>query len=218
MYGRPVINWGCSDAPGYESQFQTASDVWNAAHHVGVAANKLSAFEQMNAFGVKCVPFATHKDTAIAWLSDHEVVVRHKLRGHSGDGIEIIEQGSSYIPNAPLYTKYCPKKYEYRVHVMFGAVIDVTRKIRDPEREPISWKVRSHANGFIFARSNLKHKEHIEPLAIKAINALHLDFGAVDIIIDENTKQALVLEVNTAPGLEGQTLQSYINGFKSKLA
>ena len=42
-----------------------------------------------------------------------------------------------------------------------------------------------------------------------AIKALGLDFGAVDIIYNEAEDQHYVLEVNTAPGLEGTTLQKY---------
>lgn len=215
--GNVIINWGHSDTGLCGAQFQN-STVWNHPHHIKVAANKLDAFEQLNAFGVPTVPYCTLKEAALYWLQDNDVVVRHKLRGHSGDGIEIVKAGSETLPTAPLYTRYCPKTFEYRVHVMFGSVIDITRKIRDPEKEPISWQIRSHQNGFIFARANLKHNEKIEPVAIEAIEALSLDFGAVDIIIDGNSREALVLEVNTAPGLEGITLQSYIDGFKSKLS
>lgn len=216
--GKVIINWGNSDTGMCGTQFNSAHLIWNQPLYVKMAANKLSSFEQLNAFGVPVVPFTTSKDAAKSWLSECDVVVRHKLRGHSGDGIEIIKAGANELPDAPLYTRYCPKKYEYRVHVMFGVVIDVTRKIRDPDREPISWQVRSHQNGFIFARANLKHREQIEPIAIEAIQVLCLDFGAVDIIIDETTHQPLVLEVNTAPGLEGQTLQSYVDGFRNKIS
>lgn len=218
--GKVIINWGNSDTGMCGAQFQNASEVWNHPSYVKVAANKLLAFDQMNSFGVPVVPFTTDHSAAVAWLqSGNDVVVRHKLRGHSGDGIEIIKSDAVHIiPTAPLYTKYCPKKYEYRVHVMFGVVVDVTRKIRDPEREPLNWQIRSHQNGFIFARANLKHREQIEPVAIEAIQALGLHFGAVDIIIDENTHQPFVLEVNTAPGLEGQTLETYVNAFRNKLS
>lgn len=214
--GHLIINWGCSDYSEYHSQFQGAT-IWNHPEHVRVAANKLLTFEQLNAFGVPVVCYTPNKAIALAWLTEHDVVVRHKLRGHSGDGIEIIKKGESELPSAPLYTQYRPKKYEYRVHVMFGKVIDVTRKIRDPDREPVSWQIRSHQNGFIFARANLKHKEQVEPVAIEALQALGLEFGAVDIIIDEKSHEPLVLEVNTAAGLEGQTLQSYVDGFRAKL-
>lgn len=215
--GRLIINWGCTDTVGYTAQFVGAT-VWNSSAAVKEAANKLSAFDRLYSYEVPTVPYNISKAIAETWLIDSDVVVRHKLRGHSGDGIEIVKQGSGELPNAPLYTKYCPKKYEYRVHVMFNQVIDVIRKIRDPDREPLSWQIRSHDNGFIFARANLKHREQIEPIAIQAVQTLGLDFGAVDIIIDEKSHEPLVLEINTAPGLEGQTLQAYIGGFRAKIS
>jgi len=47
-----------------------------------------------------------------------------------------------------------------------------------------------------------------------AIAALGLDFGAVDIIWNNHYQLATVLEVNTAPGLEGQTITDYANYFR----
>jgi D-alanine-D-alanine ligase-like ATP-grasp enzyme len=41
-----------------------------------------------------------------------------------------------------------------------------------------------------------------------------LDFGAVDVIWNEKQQRAYVLEVNTAPGLEGQTVDDYARGIK----
>lgn len=212
---RTIINWGCTELWSINQY----SKIWNKSNAVALAANKLLTFQALTSAGLaeNIVPYTSDCEIAMDWLANSDVVVRHKLRGHSGNGIEIVEKGSDVLPSAPLYTRYCPKKYEYRVHVMFGQVIDVTRKIRDPEQEPLCWKVRSHQNGFIFARSNLKHREEIEPVAIAAITALGLDFGAVDIIVDAETKKPLLLEVNTAPGLEGQTLMAYVNGFRSNL-
>lgn len=51
----------------------------------------------------------------------------------------------------------------------------------------------------------------IETEAIKAVNALGLDFGAVDIVTEKNTGIPYVLEVNTAPGNEGTTTQKYVD-------
>ncbi|MNY81884.1 hypothetical protein D3C86_2236870 [compost metagenome] len=47
-----------------------------------------------------------------------------------------------------------------------------------------------------------------------AVNALGLDFGAADVIWNDHRKQAFVLEVNTAPGLTGTTLEKYAKALK----
>lgn len=203
-----LINWGCSDLPIYPN-----------VHHfqpplaVRVAANKLRAFEAMEDNNVSIVPFTTDQEVVSEWLTKSTVVARTKLTGHSGEGIVIIDPETTNIPAAPLYTKYIHKAAEYRVHVVGQNVIDVQRKIRDPDREPATWKVRSHANGFIFARNNVSVADDVRDLCVAAVSALGLDFGAVDIVVDKAGK-AYVLEVNTAPGLEGQTVNSYVEAFR----
>ena len=41
----------------------------------------------------------------------------------------------------------------------------------------------------------------------------NLDFGAVDLIWNEHENKCYVLEVNSAPGIEGTTLQQYVTAF-----
>jgi glutathione synthase/RimK-type ligase-like ATP-grasp enzyme len=40
-----------------------------------------------------------------------------------------------------------------------------------------------------------------------------LDFGAVDVIWNERQQRAYVLEINSAPGLEGTTIDDYVRYF-----
>ena len=53
--------------------------------------------------------------------------------------------------------------------------------------------------------------------AVDVINYFELEFGAVDLIETESGK-TFVLEVNTAPGLEGTTLTKYGDAFRQLLA
>ena len=43
-----------------------------------------------------------------------------------------------------------------------------------------------------------------------------LDFGAVDVLWNERQQKAYVCEVNTAPGLEGITLDNYLKEIKER--
>ena len=54
--------------------------------------------------------------------------------------------------------------------------------------------------------------------ATKAVAALGLDFGAVDVIYNEKYGRAYVLEVNTAPGLGEGIAIMYARVFMEKLA
>jgi glutathione synthase/RimK-type ligase-like ATP-grasp enzyme len=122
------------------------------------------------------------------------------------------EQVDAIVPLAPLYTKKIENTGEYRVHVFKGEVIDYRKKSRHDGDEATDEQgaIRNLANGWIYRSGNLNRLERVESLAISAVEALGLDFGAVDIIKDENG-DVMVLEVNTAVGLEEQTLQNYVN-------
>lgn len=113
--------------------------------------------------------------------------------------------------NAPLYVKYIKKQQEYRVHVFNGSVIDVQRKMRrtDTPDEDVNWQVRNHSNGFIFGREGVELSPTALTMCVASVQALGLDFGAVDMIHNERSDTYYVLEVNTACGLTGTTLEKY---------
>lgn len=201
-----VINWGSASKLKLD---KSPKRVYNSPEAVLRASNKLRTFKEFSEHNVPTPAWTTDAEVAKGW--DHTVFARTKLSGHSGDGIVIVPKGDD-IPEAPLYTYYIFKEREFRVHVVNGRVIDTQRKIRDTSREVTSWKIRSHENGFIFARNGLTADPELEQVAINAIAALGLDFGAVDIIQDKDNKY-YVLEVNTAPGLEGATVTNYTNAF-----
>lgn len=77
-----------------------------------------------------------------------------------------------------------------------------------------SFLIRNHANGFVFCRDNIIEPSDLRDVAIQAVTALGLDFGAVDVIWNEHYNKCYALEVNTAPGLEGTTLERYTNKIK----
>lgn len=115
---------------------------------------------------------------------------------------------------APLYTKYKRKDKEYRVHVFKGEIIDTQEKRRvGKSHRPATYNeyIRNHSTGWVFCRGGLRIPIGLHELALSAITALELDFGAVDIIHNSKHQKSYVLEVNTAPGLEGTTLTKYVD-------
>lgn len=210
-----LINWGHAGA--LPDHVRNAGVVLNAPDAVRLAANKLAFFGRVGN-RARCVPNTTDAAVARGWGT--KVVCRHVLNGHSGEGIEIVEPGVD-IPAAPCYTKYIVKDTEWRIHIYHGRVIDATRKIRNPEftGEP-NWAVRNHAGGFIYARNSGAPSQDVLDQAVAAIQAVGLDFGAVDVMVSRVTRTqpealAYVLEVNTAPGLVGTTVQNYAEAFKN---
>jgi glutathione synthase/RimK-type ligase-like ATP-grasp enzyme len=203
---RLYINWGSSTSPRFN-----ATPVLNSGAAVAIASNKLATFNRFAERGVACPEFTTDLTVARQWAAERAIFARTALNGHSGRGI--VECSVQSFTNAPLYTKYIPKKHEYRVHVFQGRVIDCQqkKKRRDIPNEQINYKVRSYQNGWVFCRENVQKPDGLDALAIEATAALGLDFGAVDIIYNEKGNKCYALEVNTAPGLAGQTVDSYAN-------
>ena len=209
-----IINWGRSGA------VEGITPTLNSYTAVGNAADKARAFALMFGANVSVPEFTNDDLIARQWLRDgHKVVERHTLRGNSGDGIRIVDSLEDFQP-APLYVKYIPKQQEFRVHVMGSTVIDVQqkRRSRDVDDADVNWQVRNLAGGFIFARENLEVPQQVLDEAVKAVIALELDFGAVDIIFNTNRGVGYVLEVNTACGLQGSTLETYANAFQNVIA
>lgn len=214
-----VINWGASV---FNRAIYAEDGYLNPPEAVAKASNKLETFKALSAAGVSVPEWTEEMLIAAEWSAkEHDVVARKKLNGHSGEGIEIItgEQfanpaGFDY-PIAPLYTKYLKKKEEYRIHVFQGEAFFVQRKARklDVPKEDVNWKVRNLAGGFIFANVGVEVPDVARNEACNAVAALALDFGAVDIILGTDGKY-YVLEINTACGLEGTTLDKYVEKFQ----
>lgn len=210
-----LLNWGCSII---ERDIRFGK-ILNCPDAVRDASNKLRAFQNFNADGVPTVPWTTDKGQANLWSAENEiVVVRHKLSGHSGEGLVLVHPNDEQMPDAPLYTKYVKKTQEYRIHVFQGEVIFRQRKARkkDVPDDQVNWQVRNLAGGFIFANQDLAVPGSVEQAAITAVKALGLDFGAADVGCNKE-QEAVVYEVNTACGLEGSTLEAYTNAFRNFL-
>lgn len=209
-----LINWGSSSQKVVETA--RGAKILNHPDQIKVSGNKLETFKKLKESGVSIPEFSENKEEAVGWVEDgKKVVCRTLLTGHSGQGIVIAELRDELV-DAPLYVKYIPKKDEYRVHVMGGEVIFTQRKARklDVADDQVNWQVRNLDGGFIYANQNVEAPQGVLDQAKEAIIALGLDFGAVDVVTKRNG-EVYVLEVNTACGLSGTTLQKYAEGFRA---
>jgi glutathione synthase/RimK-type ligase-like ATP-grasp enzyme len=214
-----VINWGGSTEKVYSS--------FNKPPFVALAVNKLDTFNRLNSMGVPTVPSTMDIELVSEWIErGYTAIARTQLNGHSGGGIVIMKSEQDLI-EAPLYTLYIKKRNEFRVHVANKKVFFIQEKLRMVGNDfstDIKSMIRSHKNGWVFCTTFEKLQkdegnniysfvQRLEKTCIDATNALGLDFGAVDIIYNKKHDEFRVLEINTAVGLEGQTLQKYVSMF-----
>lgn len=218
-----IINWG-------NSALADRATVNRDGTKLERATNKLLFFKHLKGKGL----------TPDFWTNREEIpdeafpiVCRTTLTGHSGAGIVIADTRSDLV-NAPLYTQYVKKQDEYRVHVGrvwhdYGVgtavaigvqgeyttkIIGVQQKKRRLDHPNPNWKVRNHQNGFIYARDNINPPQAVLDAAKETLALLDIDFGAVDVLWNEHQSKAFVLEINTAPGLEGETVNDYKTYFQ----
>lgn len=216
--GDIIINWGNTDP-------FLSEGVLNGTG-IRTASNKRDFFQAVFAAGEGDIIPEFWTDRAAIPADAYPVVCRTVLAGHSGEGIVIANSADELVP-APLYVRYIKKKSEFRIHVGFNldarvgapvidryVIISEQRKTRRADHENPNWQIRNHANGFIFQRNDIVVPETVRDVAKRALAVTELDFGAVDVIFNEGQQRAYVLEINTAPGLEGQTVTDYTTFFR----
>lgn len=223
--GDVIVNWGDVSPP----TFCTSN-----TGYIKSATNKLLFMKLMTEKGLASIVPA-YWETKDAIPDDaYPVVCRQVLAGHSGAGI-VIAQSSAELVDAPLYVRYMKKKEEYRIHVGKKRIPQVSLDVLgnpDPEIEyvviasqqkarrsdvptsEVNWQIRNHQNGFIYKRHDINPPAIVLDYARQALAATDLDFGAVDVIYNVQEGKAYVLEINTAPGLEGTTVTDYAEYFK----
>lgn len=179
------------------------------------ASNKLKSLDYLKAAGIKVPTVYMADDPNIQFpclgRKEHHV---------GGTDIELCMQMSDYFDvkdKCAFWTKYIPTRTEYRVHVYRGEKIKVSQKtLTNPDARKNVW-IRNFENGYTFMQPKDKPKSHAIGMAVDAVDALDLNFGAVDLIIGDNG-EPVVLEVNTAPGAKADsTLEAYVTAFKADI-
>jgi glutathione synthase/RimK-type ligase-like ATP-grasp enzyme len=225
-----VLNWGVPAVPTWSGD---GTSYLNHPYSIRRSSNKLTSFRAFKEKGLQSVTWTDSIADCLNWFEEAEdedkkikVVCRTKVTGCSGEGIVIADRHEELV-QSPLYTLYTPKKWEFRVHVINGRVVHIQQKRRlsseQLEQRGIVERckyIRNLENGYIFS-TNLdplpdETYQLLSEQSVGAVEAVELDFGAVDLLVTSDYKVAL-LEVNSAPGLEGVTLEKYVNYFREWL-
>lgn len=209
-----IINWGCTDTSN--------PHLTHAINGTGIreVSNKLRFFTNMSEGGQPDWLPEFWTDSLDIPMDAYPVVCRTVLAGHSGQGIVIANNPDELVP-AALYTKYIRKTDEYRIHVgltnddEYMTLISVQQKRRRTDHENPNWQVRNHANGFIYAREDVNPPNGVINAAFECFAKTSLCFGAVDVIWNERRQQAYTLEINSAPGITGTTVEDYVQYFRA---
>lgn len=201
-----IINWG-------SSSLEDLPRVINPSRVTTILTNKLSFFMSLkDKEGINQIEWTRDKNVASTW--DGVILERHSLSGNSGKGIKIKDKNT--LESCPLYVKYVPKKSEWRIHLIGDDIVRIQQKTTRRGVEPKEWKIRSHDNGFIFCvKEDCPAQVRDQAMKVhKIFQGMGLTFAAYDVIYNEHNNKAYVLEGNTAPGIEGETVDIYASRLK----
>jgi glutathione synthase/RimK-type ligase-like ATP-grasp enzyme len=178
----------------------------------GAQVDKIQQYAYFAERGLPALQFTTNRMEAREWAAQGEVVVCRTLtRSEEGKGI-ILAETPEQVVAAPVYTLYRKKKREYRVHVFQGKIVAILEKRKkkgfEGQRET---KIRNTANGYVFCSVDVVIPSGMEELAQAAALVTKSDFAGVDLGYNEKLDQLFIIEVNSAPGMEGSTVVKYAN-------
>lgn len=195
---RQHVNWGCSYL---SNSIDSADNVLN--FNIGNAISKIAAFQCFEQCGIPH-PYVFENANAAQQSGDAFLGRRDGLSG--GRGIIIYEAGAMPAQH-DFYTRIINTRREFRFHVFQGDIIAIQKKLLSNATSII----HNHDNGVIFQhyeqeRFNIGERTTaaIKEMAVAAVEAVGVHFGAVDIIQEWGTNKLFVLEVNTAPGITSE--------------
>ncbi len=217
------VNWGdaqnFSGLLGYQQKMAQA-DNWVLNLKISGYSDKRAFFKHIAASDPTLIPkYWTNTGYAQEWLmsqnSKAKLCIRYKTSSSGSNGLEIVSAVDvpNGLPYAPLYTQYIPKKQEFRCHILRGSPdIWQQKKLKSGVSMP-NFQIRNLQNGWIFAREDIQVPAAaiilMEKFKLIFFDKWGLDFAGVDVIYNEEQGKAYLLEINTAPGLEGQTVKDY---------
>lgn len=203
-----AIRWGGAELPNLD-----APDCINKSEAIKRASSKIATFRRLSDADVPIPRWTTSREEATRWEA---TVFGRTSEGFAGRGIEVYEPGTR-IGSHALYTEFIPNEREYRLHVVGGVVVSVQRKYLERPHLVGRGYLKNVAHGYVFKTPEKDLNQSRKDAAIKAVEALGLDFGAVDMIVDAEGKE-YVLEVNTAPSLSPMRVEAYLNALRPMLA
>lgn len=204
---------GLSTALGYKVLRTSKPSLRRTQFKYGQGVDKLTQYKWFKGQGIPALMFTTCSVEVSTWLDqDHTVFGRQYLNSSCGKGIVVISPGKyTGILDCPVYTLYKKKKREFRVHVFKDQVVCVVEKKRKKDwNGQQDTKIRNLANGYVFVQDVVDEPAGLRELAVQAATISPSDFRGVDIGYNEKNDELFVIEVNSAPGIQGSNIGKYL--------
>jgi hypothetical protein len=138
-------------------------------------------------------------------------LIRTTLTGHGGIGIHVItneEQWNRTWRNGYWWTSFIRLSSEYRVIIFNGEPIRIFKKIREDGTDREDFPIRNNDNGYHFSyRSDTEAFPNLLSfIDTKLKSLIPIGFYGLDVGKIRDTEDFFVLELNSAPGLNTNTI------------
>lgn len=195
-----VVRWGTREALPTNNE----TVVYNRADALKVATDKKLSREVFIEKGVNCPVLVTGNNFSEDFLP---IIGRPPIHS-KGRNFAVLRSEREFRDHYAMhgndwyYSNFIDKDSEFRIHVAHGKALAVMEKPR-PQNENIAWnRAQNDVDPFTYVDWDAVDERGLKPVvveAIKAVKAVGLDFGGVDVMLKGD--MAYVLEVNTAPTL-----------------
>ena len=172
--------------------------VYNKAEAIANATDKKKSREIFKQKGVNSPRLVSRGDVNI----NYPLIARPRVHA-KGKNFHVIKNEVEFTVHLNThqdwyYSEFVDKVQEFRIHCGHGRILNYLEK-PNPGNGQIAWNRALNGEAFTNVKWN-DYNSAVCKVALEAIQALGLDFGGVDVILDKEGK-AHVLEVNTSPTL-----------------
>jgi len=212
-----LLAQGLSAKLGYRVFRSTQAKALRENIKYGHSVDKLTQYKWFKEQGLSALDFTTDIQEARDWvLNGSTVFGRRLLSASCGKGIVVFEGSIDPVGICPVYTQYKKKKREFRVHIYKDKVVAVTEKRKRAGFEGTrDTKIRNLANGYVFCQTVSNEPAGLREIALAASKVTQSDFKGVDIGYNERNNDLFIIEVNSAPGVQGSNVNAYIEAICS---
>lgn len=190
-----------------------SSEVMANRQHIryGDQRDKLTQYQFFRKNGIPFPFFTRDREDAAGYMQEHggSMVCRTLLQGQEGHGIVIADTIDDLV-DAKVYVAYKEKTLEFRVNLFRGEVVNMREKRRKIGAEQVEPRIRNVENGYVYCLPRevipLKVRVDIILRAKAASKVTDSDIVGVDIAYNAKDSSFFLLEVNSAPALEGATV------------
>lgn len=198
-----LIRWGNRASVRLQAGFTL-----NPRRGIIQAGDKLGSLDLMRGAGVMTPDYGTsahHTNLPVlARMRNHTRGQDIRLCMNMADVATALREGSEYI------VEYIPTAREYRARVVGDRCVRVSEKVLREAGEYVQY-CRNYETGWVFMQPRVRLNAFQEAMAVAAVRALGLHFGAVDLVVGDDG-HTYILEVNTAPALAKRSAQAMIGG------